>query len=197
MRGSAAGIAIASDGVPSRSPCHDPAFSRGDSAGVGANRVRRRPDPRGGTAHVAPAAAVRSIAFDSFPFPVAFRFTGACIATTCDRVEGDRNRIPLARNDTCPSRVALGSNEAAIRSLASAFAVTASASSTTTSARQRTASRFAAPIAAHATQELARLSPPSALRPPATGRERPHRHQRDQCRRRARPTSGRASGRDV
>jgi hypothetical protein len=35
------------------------------------------------------------------------------------------------------------------------------------------------------------------IRPPAVGRERPHRHHRDQCRRRARPASGRASGRAV
>jgi hypothetical protein len=197
MRGSAAGIAIASDRGPftlslPRSRVLPGRFRgcRSESCATTSRSAWRDRACR----------ARGGCAFDRvriLPFPVAFRFTGACIVTTCDRVEGDRNRIPLARNDTCPSRVALGSNEAAIRSLASAFAVTASASSTTTSARQRTASRFAAPIAAHATQELARLSPPSALRPPATGRERPHRHQRDQCRRRARPTSGRASGRDV
>jgi hypothetical protein len=115
---------------------------------------------------------VRSIAFDSFPS--LSRSGSPALASRRHAIaSSDRNRIPLARNDTCPSRVPLGSNEAVIRSLASAFAVTASASSTTTSARQRTASRFGAPIAAHATQELARLSPrPRFDRPPpgASGR---------------------------
>ena len=184
-------------GAPSRSSLPRSRGLSSNSAGIGASCLRQRPDPRGRERACRDRGGCAFHRVRILPFPVAFRITGACIATTCDRVESDRDRIPLVCDDARPSRIALGSNEAVIRSIASPFAVTASALRATTCAPEHAASPLSATLTVHAAQELARLSPPSAFRPPATGRERPYRHQCDQCRRRARPMSGRASGRDV